>query len=103
MALIPLALAAKRLGTDEETIKDWAQQGLLSIRRQPLKRSEPPEGVSSFAVVQELVDEDEVMEVAESLGWLQLSAEGWGRRGVSLMAARHPFRRGVISARLAIR
>jgi hypothetical protein len=81
MALIPLALAAKRLGTDEETIKDWAQQGLLSIRRQPLKRSEPPEGVLSLAVVQELVDEDEVMEVAESLGWLQLSAEGWDECG----------------------
>ncbi|MFA0732906.1 MAG: hypothetical protein HZLCBSQH_001962 [Candidatus Fervidibacterota bacterium] len=89
MALIPLALAAQRLGVSEETIKDWAQRGLLSIH---LGSSGSSKGVLSLIVVQELVDEDELVEVAESLGWLQLSAEGWG--GVSLMAVRHPFRRG---------
>jgi len=66
------ALAAKRLGINEETIKDWAQRGLLSN----LRFSDSSEGVSSLVTVQQLVDEDELVEVAESLGWLQLSAEG---------------------------
>jgi hypothetical protein len=35
------------------------------------------EKVSPVETVQQLVDEDELVEVAESLGWLQLSAEGW--------------------------
>jgi len=30
-----------------------------------------------FVTVERLVDEDELADVAESLGWLQLSAEGW--------------------------
>jgi hypothetical protein len=78
MALIPLALAAKRLGINEETIKDWAQRGLLSIH---LRFSDSSEGVSSLVTVQQLVDEDGLAEVAENLGWLQLSAEGWDECG----------------------
>jgi len=74
MALIPLELAAERLGINEETIKDWAQRGLLSIHS---TLSGSSEGVLPIVTVQQLVDEDELVEVAESLGWLQLSAEGW--------------------------
>jgi len=74
MALIPLELAAERLGINEETIKDWAQRGLLSIHSTLYGSSE---GVLPTVTVQQLVDEDELAEVAESLGWLQLSAEGW--------------------------
>jgi hypothetical protein len=39
------------------------------------------EKVSPVETVQQLVDEDELVEVAESLGWLQLSAEGWDECG----------------------
>ena len=31
MALIPLELAAERLGINEETIKDWAQRGSVYL------------------------------------------------------------------------
>ncbi len=74
MALIPLELAAERLGINEETIRDWAQRGLLSVHS---TTSGSSEGISTIATVQQLVDEDELTEVAESLGWLQLSEEGW--------------------------
>lgn len=75
MALIPLKLAAARLGVSVETIEKWAQQGLLSIHI----RSHAPakEGVLGLMTVERLVDEDELADVVESLGWLQLSAEGW--------------------------
>ncbi len=78
MALIPLELAAEGLGINGETIKDWARQGLLSIHS---TLSGSSEGVSPVTTVQQLVDEDELAEVAESLGWLQLSAEGWDECG----------------------
>jgi hypothetical protein len=39
------------------------------------------EKVSPVETLQQLVDEDELVEVAESLGWLQLSAEGWDKCG----------------------
>jgi predicted site-specific integrase-resolvase len=78
MALIPLELAAERLGVNEETIKDWARRGLLSIHSVPSGSSEE---VLPIATVQQLVDGDELVEVAESLGWLQLSAGGWDEEG----------------------
>ncbi|MEJ7612218.1 MAG: hypothetical protein SQA66_01105 [Candidatus Fervidibacter sacchari] len=84
MALIPLEPAAERLGINEETIKDWAQRGLLSIY---LRFSGASKGVLSLVAVQQLVDEDELVEVAESLGWLQLSAERWDECG----GVRHDF------------
>jgi hypothetical protein len=77
MSLIPLELAAERLGINEETIKDWARRGLLSIHSVPSGSSEE---VLPIATVQQL-DEDELVEVAESLGWLQLSAGGWDEEG----------------------
>jgi hypothetical protein len=39
------------------------------------------EKVSPIETVQQLVDEDGLAEVAENLGWLQLSAEGWDECG----------------------
>jgi len=75
VALISLELAAERLGISTQTIERWAQQGLLSIHI----RSHAPakEGMLCFVTVERLIDEDELADVAESLGWLQLSAEGW--------------------------
>lgn len=75
MPLIPLDKAAENLGVSPETIKQWAQDGLLTIHCQVIEASQ--EGALGLAVVQQLVDENELIGVAESLGWLQLSAEGW--------------------------
>ncbi len=82
MALISLETAAQKLGVPLERIEQWVQQGLLTVK---LKMPETPRTlettkrsqVSTPALVQRMVDEDELMEVAESLGWLQLSEEGW--------------------------
>ncbi len=79
MALIPLKLAAARLGVSVKTIEDWAQQGLLSIHIR--SHASAKEGMLGLVTVERLVDEDELVDVAESLGWLQLSAEGWDEEG----------------------
>ncbi|MEM4412692.1 MAG: MerR family transcriptional regulator [Candidatus Caldarchaeum sp.] len=57
MASISLDEAAARIGVSPQTIEAWAEQGLLTIHQ--------------------LVEEDELRQVAESLGWLRLSAEHW--------------------------
>jgi hypothetical protein len=76
MALLTLEEAAVRIGVPRETLKDWVQQGLLTVHGQPPRESptaEPP-GVKSS---EEYVDEEELFERAESLGWFELSAENW--------------------------
>jgi len=79
MALIPLELAAERFGISAQTIERWAQQGLLSIH---IKLHAPAkEGMLGLVMVERWVDEDELADVAESLGWLKLSAEGWDEEG----------------------
>lgn len=75
MALITLDAAAQKLGIPTEAIEQWAKQGLITIYRKMLEA--PQEGGLGLVVMQSLVDEDELEEIAESLGWLQLSAEGW--------------------------
>ncbi len=75
MALISLEIAARRLGVTKETLEGWVQRGLLSVHIR--SQASSPEGTLGLGLVERLVDEDEVWQVAESLGWLQLSAEGW--------------------------
>ncbi|MFA0750705.1 MAG: hypothetical protein SLRJCFUN_001108 [Candidatus Fervidibacter sp.] len=75
MALISLELAAKRFGVSTQTIEKWAQQGLLSIHSRQSSTTKEERG--GLAMRERLVDEDELADVVESLGWLQLSAEGW--------------------------
>mgnify|MGYP001774078732 CR=1 FL=1 len=75
MALISLELAAERFGVSTQTIERWAQQGLLSIHSR--LSSTAKEGKVGLATIERFVDEDELADVVESLGWLQLSAEGW--------------------------
>jgi hypothetical protein len=53
----------------------WAQPGLLSIHIK--SHTSAKEGMLGLETVERLVDEDELVDVAESLGWLQLPAEGW--------------------------
>lgn len=64
MALISLEQAAQQLEISAELIKSWAEKGLLAIHEQP-------------AAAAKYVDEEELHQVAESLGWLQLSADRW--------------------------
>jgi hypothetical protein len=68
MALITLAEAASRLDVTRETIEAWGRACLLTLHSRPhtgLPQTEP------------CVDEEELAEVAESLGWLKRSEDGW--------------------------
>jgi hypothetical protein len=72
MALISLEQAAIRLGVPQPTIEEWGQQGLVNIQ--------PPAGPSDGTPASSenrYVEEDELIDVAESLGWLSLSAGDW--------------------------
>ncbi len=74
MALIPLKEAATRLGVTPNIIEEWAKQGLVKIQEiaGPLKN--PPD-MMGIMLMERYVEEDQLVEVAESLGWLHLSAE----------------------------
>jgi hypothetical protein len=76
MALISLGKAADRVGVSCETIESWVSQGLLTIHiiTQP---SAMLSGTLGVLTVERCVDEEQLVQVAESLGWLHLSSEGW--------------------------
>ena len=76
MALITLEEAATRLGIPPSTVEDWVRQGLLAARQMPGSPMSSP-SVLGPAYVPEGVEEDELADLAESLGWLQLGSEGW--------------------------
>jgi len=76
MALISLDKAAAQIGVSPQTIEAWAEQGLLTIHRS-LGPSKLPPNTLGFLIMEQLVEEDELHRVAESLGWLHLSAEHW--------------------------
>lgn len=76
MALITLDKAATRMGISPETIEAWAEQGLLTLHRSPDLSKLPP-NTMGLLTMQQLVEEDELYHVVESVGWLRLSAEGW--------------------------
>jgi hypothetical protein len=72
MSMISLGEAAARLGLSPEAIGEWAKNGLLHVT----PRDVPPAYVGP-AMNDQQVDEEEVAQVAESLGWLRVSAEDW--------------------------
>ncbi len=77
MSMISLEEAATRLGLSAEAIEEWAEQGLLHVQSVVPVREGPPVYTAGLGVPEQQVDEDELAQVAESLGWLQLSAESW--------------------------
>ncbi len=76
MALVTLDEASARLGVARGTIEDWARQGLVTLRPRLLPENPPP-GSSAEERADPCVEEDQLVDVAESLGWLQLSGDGW--------------------------
>ena len=75
MAQISLDQAARQKGIPRQTLEAWAEKGLLTLHtcRQP---SVPPSAEDSGAG-EKVVDEEELDRVAESVGWLTLSDQGW--------------------------
>jgi hypothetical protein len=72
--LLSLDEAAHRLGTTQDEVLRWVDQGLLSVgSREQFPSHQPSEAVSPEVKV----DEDELLEVAEMVGWLKLSAAAW--------------------------
>ena len=54
--------------------------GKLQVPDQPVIEVRVPQvplGKIGFLTVERFVDEDQLQEVAESLGWLQLSGDSW--------------------------
>jgi hypothetical protein len=76
MSYLPLDAAATRLGVARETIEDWIQRGLLTVHAQTVGADVPSGGPGSAQVVR-CVEEEQLCDVAESLGWLEMSAEHW--------------------------
>jgi hypothetical protein len=67
MALLTLEQAAARLDTPRETIQEWVRLGLLPLHEAPVSS---PHG-------EQHVEEEELLRIAESMGWLQLSQQNW--------------------------
>ena len=76
MSMISLVEAATRLGLSPEAIEEWAKKGLLHVHTVVTPRGVPP-AIVGLAGRDQQVDEEELAQVAESLGWLQLSGEAW--------------------------
>jgi len=76
MSMISLGDAAARLGLSPEAIGEWAKKGLLHVHSVVTPGDVPPAFVGLVARDQQ-VDEEELAQVVESLGWLQVSAEDW--------------------------
>jgi hypothetical protein len=72
MSMISLDEAAIRLGLSSQAIEEWAKKGLLHVHTVVTPGYFPPAWVT-----EQQVDEEELAQVAESLGWSQLSAENW--------------------------
>jgi transposase len=87
MGKLTIAQAAQRLGTSEQVIRSWIKQGLLqgyselqTLEPSHLNKDKPVPlyCLTARAVgVKEYVDEDELYEVAEVVGWLMLTEETW--------------------------
>jgi hypothetical protein len=76
MALITLEEAAARTGAARETIEEWVKSGLLAVQERPRPASSPP-GDLGRQSMEKCVDEEELFDVAENMGWLELSSENW--------------------------
>lgn len=72
MAYFTIREAAEKLGTDEATIQEWIKQGWLTNVRTQV--SVPTSGhLLGAATYDKLVDEEELFEVAEDVGWAMLT------------------------------
>jgi hypothetical protein len=80
MPLIPLDAAAARLGVPRTTIEDWVQRGLLTLHDQAVMAHVLSSDLGKSNVVP-CVEEEQLFDVAESMGWLELSAEHWDGDG----------------------
>ena len=69
MALISMDEAAARIRAPRETVEEWARLGLLTLRAAS-PTLEVPSGEQS-------VDEEELADVAERMGWWEVTAESW--------------------------
>jgi|FaiFalFF_MnMetaG_3_1042247.scaffolds.fasta_scaffold00674_13 hypothetical protein len=87
MGKLTIAQAAQRLGTSEKVIRSWIKQGLLQAYTEPqalglsyISKDKPMRLhhlPAERVGVKEYVDEDELYEVAEVVGWLMLTEETW--------------------------
>jgi predicted site-specific integrase-resolvase len=75
MALITLEQAAARIGVPRETVEEWIRLGLLPTQ-ETLSANGSPQPIAS-SPLEKYVDEQDLHDRVESLGWLKLSAEGW--------------------------
>lgn len=76
--LVSIPEAAQLIGAQESIIRDWIQKGLLPSFRQAYYPSVPSGTLGYlYARTVELVDVDQLYEVAEERGWLILTAEAW--------------------------
>jgi predicted site-specific integrase-resolvase len=76
MALITLEQAVTRTGVPRETIEEWIRSGLL--RAEDTSTNGPAQQVASDTL-EKYIDEQDLYDRVESLGWLKLSAESWNR------------------------
>jgi hypothetical protein len=74
MAMIEIETGAKHLGVPTETVEAWIKQGLLPVQ---VRDVTPPAGTTGVLVRQRFIDDDELRQVAESLGWLEIAGSGW--------------------------
>jgi hypothetical protein len=70
MSLKTISEAASQVGVKREILEDWIKRGLLTVHSSAAEVPGNQEG-------EKCVDEEQLVSVAESLGWLQLSAESW--------------------------
>jgi hypothetical protein len=75
MSLLPLDEAAARLGVPRTTVEDWVQRGLLTAHDQPVRADVVSGGPGQSKIP--YVEEEQLFDVAESMGWLELSAGRW--------------------------
>ena len=81
MSLISRDEAAAQFGLSTEAIDEWTKKGLLHVHTVVTPDGLPPTFVGLAVKEQQVVDAEELAEVPESLGWLQLSAENWDGEG----------------------
>ncbi|HEV2949080.1 MAG TPA: hypothetical protein VGX70_17020 [Gemmataceae bacterium] len=75
MAQISLDQAAAIRGVPRQTLEAWVNQGLLTL--QPCRQSTTPQGVDKSEAAENVIDEEELDRIVESVGWLRLSDQGW--------------------------
>jgi hypothetical protein len=76
VGLISTKEAADRLGVPRATIDDWVERGLLGRSIRPAPQAVPGEAVGP-GQNEACVDEDQLLDIAESLGWLQVGTDRW--------------------------